>query len=1501
MNKPIIYLPIINIALDDLLQDKRVQVFNQYSIKIVREIFPKLNEREVQLLADHLALLLYFINLKFGPGFWVEELLEYNGSQDLKSLAYMMFPYLKTDVVNIYSLEELYLKKQDDRFVYTDAQYSRFLLTPDNKIYYRPFIPEYFRAHFRLLLNTIDALSHKLMVNWVHIVPVPLDQFSKTQLYKETKGKLKRHEIRLLDGFIDIGPGISYADIYHVIANHLYHEVKNCKWLIYDIRIGGNLYSYINYLKNKIHLKPIINNQSWDSLGEPEREVFGHQWAEFMGQENMTDLTIKAHFFYFFAKYYRTGGQIILKMFTEEQEELEESLKIDLELVRKNQDKIKDIPIEDIYQFLFDQISILRSGWYRECLRDEQVYLTTDNNLYVTFKNIFNYAKSMVHYNFEKYYYHFPNNWYSLNPKWRDIFLIRLLDIEHPQENNWKIHNWFNINNYFRKIYGLEEYELIDANYKLHQLIHPILLKIVFESLIYHGLLSHPKNDITLLDKKTSTTLWRRLLQKRLEEYGNASYSYVDGRAYRELRGGQYLKLLPSENWSRLYAVHWTAQINFFHHFMHNRMILITGSTGVGKSTQTPKLAFYALKMLYFQRNARVVCSQPRIEPTVLNADTISREMGYPIFRDDRTRTIEYYIQFRHHADEHWDPNIKSFFRLETDGLLYDEVTRYPFMTGYSIEPVTDKDKQAIKWYKKFHSENIYDVIIVDEAHEHNVNMDMILTLSREMLYINNSIRLIIMSATMDEDEPRYRRFYRYINNNVIYPLSYYLKINRLDRSNVDLRVHVNAPGSTTLYRIIDHYLSPQEAQRVNEKTYVLDGIRTTLEILRRTQEGHILLFLAGKSDILEAVRTINRESPPNVICFGYYSELNEAQKEFIRRIDQNLPLYTGNKENVLLDEELKNVQKAYRVRPGTYNRAVIAATNIAEASITISNLKYVVDTGYAKINIYDPIEDTEKLILTTISWTSAQQRRGRVGRTQDGEVYHRYNLEKILKNRQIYQITNIRPDILILRHLITDHRDIIINNDFLLYDKYKLILEYLNGAEYIYPEIVHEIEPYVEIILKKYMLLPNFKLKDAYYAYLGKFTIDDQYINVFNNNYYAQNHDDYPLYDDYIYNDYLYICFTGIKLNISFIENKKVNLISNNFYLISPDENIIIRNPFTGSVINLQGDQLTNPQYLKEFSEIEVSQKILSAMRRLYHNNLVTIYQNNVDNFIILPNGTLISTGLLNEEIEIKTVLGDYIYRLMHSLNFGLLSDYECYLWLVYSFQYNIEEDVLALLEMMETVPDVYTWRDQNITEERFKNLHSNSWGDLYFLCYIWFQLKRALQDTIDRLDPDKLVRVKYAHPQNQYKMYKLLRLKEESKLSQTTLQKIQIVVKFNMLNEKLVINFIQNYLKDLFELRRMRKLAEYDPENDNIFKILEKSSSIKGRSTVPFPEIWKFILSTFIAAYYNNINSKCQGPPKTLLKSILFYRCKAGRPIYFSKIVRPMYPWKYYKNLNL
>ena len=206
-----------------------------------------------------------------------------------------------------------------------------------------------------------------------------------------------------------------------------------------------------------------------------------------------------------------------------------------------------------------------------------------------------------------------------------------------------------------------------------------------------------------------------------------------------------YFNLLAKEQkWYTYYAMDWITQINFFHHYLNHQVIYVTGATGTGKSTQVPKLLLYALKMCDYKFNAKMIATQPRIPPTVNNIEQISMEMGVPIHQKSKTinekiNTNNYYLQYKHQYNQHTKINIDHLvFKMVTDGTLLEELILNPIMK----EQIFSKTKED---YTYSHN-NKYDILIVDEAHEHNINMDIILTLARNSCIYNNSIKLVLSS-----------------------------------------------------------------------------------------------------------------------------------------------------------------------------------------------------------------------------------------------------------------------------------------------------------------------------------------------------------------------------------------------------------------------------------------------------------------------------------------------------------------------------------------------------------------------------------------------------------------------------------------------------------------------------------------------------------------------------------------------------------------------------------
>ena len=158
----------------------------------------------------------------------------------------------------------------------------------------------------------------------------------------------------------------------------------------------------------------------------------------------------------------------------------------------------------------------------------------------------------------------------------------------------------------------------------------------------------------------------------------------------------------------------WLAQINFFNHYLNNRIMFITGSTGTGKSTQVPKLLLFSLKSLDYKQNGKIINTQPRRSPTTSNAESISSQLGLQIeapnadFSNEKTKTTNFQVQFKHQKDNHIKQNCSHLtLKIATDGTLLEEILKNPLVKNQ----VFSKDKKSFIYDYK----NKYDIIIIDE------------------------------------------------------------------------------------------------------------------------------------------------------------------------------------------------------------------------------------------------------------------------------------------------------------------------------------------------------------------------------------------------------------------------------------------------------------------------------------------------------------------------------------------------------------------------------------------------------------------------------------------------------------------------------------------------------------------------------------------------------------------------------------------------------------------
>ncbi len=682
---------------------------------------------------------------------------------------------------------------------------------------------------------------------------------------------------------------------------------------------------------------------------------------------------------------------------------------------------------------------------FNSSLKTSDDYKTFVKNK-INLKNIYNIAKSLSHDN--------AKSWNLLEQNYISLDDDNKINYFKKISNSSIIKAWLNLEKNFERQFIGVSYDYNQQINRIFNAFKNIFVNLVFEELVSTGILNKfvPNREITdklLLPtdfgprKNKIKELLKKNFDKNKEEWLNSFY-YVTNQKFKKLDKLRldknniinpkdkydeysYFDVISKDHeWPIFYAMDWVSQISFFQHYIYHQVLYVTGATGQGKSTQVPKLLLYALKAIDYKSNGKVICTQPRVPPTIGNATRISDELGVSVEQTSNTsvykiKTNNYYVQYKYKNDSHInDTKLHGFLRIVTDGTLLEELKENP--TLFKNIP-GEKPSDPVKYINK----NIYDIIIVDEAHEHNINMDIIIALSKQVCYFNNKVRLIIVSATMDDDEPVYRRYFNKINDNLLFPIKYPIPFHPILSKNasipqqfipqpffMDRRYHISPPGETTQYRVdeiyldsnpyvyssdnsVDNKLSSIEAQKL--------GYNKIIEICEKSNIGEILFFANGQGEILKATEYLNANLPPGNIALPYFADLNENYKNIITKINLKISQIRNKRENIHLEWGPKYIEDL-TVPLGIYKRSIIIATNVAEASVTIPGLAYVVDNGYAKVNRFKPEFNTTVLEVQPISESSRVQRKGRVGRVGDGTVYYMYKRDARKSIKPKYKIT---------------------------------------------------------------------------------------------------------------------------------------------------------------------------------------------------------------------------------------------------------------------------------------------------------------------------------------------------------------------------------------------------------------------------------------------------------------------------------------------------------------
>ncbi|MEA3230905.1 MAG: ATP-dependent RNA helicase HrpA, partial [Thermodesulfobacteriota bacterium] len=327
-----------------------------------------------------------------------------------------------------------------------------------------------------------------------------------------------------------------------------------------------------------------------------------------------------------------------------------------------------------------------------------------------------------------------------------------------------------------------------------------------------------------------------------------------------------------------------------------HRVMIISGETGSGKTTQIPKFCMDAGRGL----DGIIGCTQPRRIAATTVARRIAEELGQPL-----GKAVGYKIRFR----DKTSPD--GFIKIMTDGILLAEIQADPFLNGY-------------------------DTVIVDEAHERSLNIDLTLGIIKRLLSRRRNLKLIVTSATIDT-----QKFSRAFNDAPIIEVS------------------------GQMYPVQIRYQAPASTADSMDSSPVDLAVEAVERLGRVSPRGDILVFMPTEEDIRDTCRLLEGRCDQHTTVFPLFARLAGPEQS--------------------------------RVFARVSGRKIIVATNVAETSITIPGIKYVVDTGLARIPRYTPRSRCTLLPIDPISRSSADQRKGRCGRVADGVCVRLYSEEDYL------------------------------------------------------------------------------------------------------------------------------------------------------------------------------------------------------------------------------------------------------------------------------------------------------------------------------------------------------------------------------------------------------------------------------------------------------------------------------------------------------------------------
>uniref|UniRef100_A0A671TJ59 RNA helicase n=1 Tax=Sparus aurata TaxID=8175 RepID=A0A671TJ59_SPAAU len=403
-----------------------------------------------------------------------------------------------------------------------------------------------------------------------------------------------------------------------------------------------------------------------------------------------------------------------------------------------------------------------------------------------------------------------------------------------------------------------------------------------------------------------------------------------------------------------------------------NPCVVICGETGSGKTTQVPQFLYEAG---YASGSGIIGITEPRRVAAVSMSHRVAKEMNLS------TRVVSYQIRYEGNVTS--DTKIKFM----TDGVLLKEIQKDFLLQRYSV-------------------------IVIDEAHERSVYTDILIGLLSRIVPLRNKkgmpMKLLVMSATLRVED--------FTDNTKLFRIP--PPVIKVDARQFPVTIHFN--------------------KRTPMEDYTGEVFHKICKIHRMLPPGGILVFLTGQAEVHSLCRRLRKAFPfrkneeadtseamrkfkkakqkkpslPRIDLDNYSAlpvdegdedreagigdeedegsdlEIGDDPNDAEEKADPSIPLYVLPLYSLLAPEQQAKVFRP--PPPGT--RLCVIATNVAETSLTIPGIKYVVDCGRVKKRFYDRVTGVSSFKVTWTSQASANQRAGRAGRTEPGHCYRLYS-----------------------------------------------------------------------------------------------------------------------------------------------------------------------------------------------------------------------------------------------------------------------------------------------------------------------------------------------------------------------------------------------------------------------------------------------------------------------------------------------------------------------------